>query len=103
MQGPTFMNVMSPCPLGWYTKPEDSMKLAKLSVDTCSWPLYEVENGVLKITYKPKEKKPIADWLKPQGRFKHLFKPENAHLLEEYQKMIDSEWERLLALEGKRL
>ncbi len=102
-QGPTFLNVMSPCPLGWYTKPEDSMKLAKLSVDTCYWPLYEVENGVLRITYRPKEKKPLAEWLKPQGRFKHLFKPENSGLLDAFQARVDSEWQRLLDLDGKRV
>lgn len=102
-EGPTFLNVMSPCPLGWYTKPEDSIKWAKLSVDTCYWPLYEVENGILKVTYKPKEKKPLIDWLKPQGRFKHLFKPENANLLEEFQKRVDMEWQRLVELDGKRL
>ncbi|MDP2688878.1 MAG: thiamine pyrophosphate-dependent enzyme [Deltaproteobacteria bacterium] len=103
INGPTFLNVMSPCPLGWYTKSEDSIKWAKLSVETCYWPLYEVENGVLKITYKPKEKKPLADWLKPQGRFKHLFKLENAHLLEKFQARVDLEWQRLLDLDGKRL
>lgn len=102
-EGPTFLNVMSPCPLGWYTNPEDSIKWAKLSVDTCYWPLYEVENGILKVTYKPKEKKPLIDWLKPQGRFKHLFKPENAGLLEGFQKRVDLEWQRLLDLDGKRL
>ncbi|MEK6530864.1 MAG: thiamine pyrophosphate-dependent enzyme [Deltaproteobacteria bacterium] len=102
-QGPTFLNVMSPCPLGWYTKPEDSIKLAKLSVDTCYWPLYEVENGVLRITYRPKEKKPLAEWLKPQGRFKHLFKPENNGILEAFQARVDSEWQRLLDLDGKRV
>ncbi|MBI5235680.1 MAG: pyruvate ferredoxin oxidoreductase [Deltaproteobacteria bacterium] len=103
VKGAAFMNVMSPCPLGWYTKPEDSMKLAKLSVDTCYWPLYEVENGVLRVTYKPKEKRPFEEWLKPQGRFKHVFKPENAHLIEESQKRIDLEWQRLLDLDGKRV
>lgn len=101
--GPTFLNVMSPCPLGWYTKPEDSMQLAKLSVDTCYWPLYEVEDGILRVTYRPKEKKPLVDWLKPQGRFKHLFKPENQHLIEEAQQRVDLEWQRLLDLDGKRL
>lgn len=102
-KGPTFLNVMSPCPLGWYTKSEDSIKWAKLSVDTCYWPLYEVENGILKVTYRPKEKKPIADWLKPQGRFKHLFKPENKGLLDEIQARVDLEWQRLLDLDGKRI
>lgn len=102
-EGPTFLNVMSPCPLGWYTKSEDSIKWAKLSVDTCYWPLYEVEDGILRVTYKPKEKKPLAEWLKPQGRFKHLFKPENAGLIEEFQKRVDFEWQRLLDLDGKRI
>ena len=102
-KGPTFLNVMSPCPLGWYTKSEDSIKLAKLSVDTCYWPLYEVEEGVLRITYKPKEKKPLEEWLKPQGRFKHLFKPENKGLLDEFQRRVDLEWQRLLDLDGKQV
>ena len=101
VKGPTFLNVMSPCPLGWYTKSEDSIKLAKLSVDTCYWPLYEVEEGVLRVTYKPKEKKPLAEWLKPQGRFKHLFKPENQPVPEAFQARVDKEWQRLLDLDGK--
>ncbi|MEE9615245.1 MAG: thiamine pyrophosphate-dependent enzyme [Thermodesulfobacteriota bacterium] len=102
-EGPTFMNVMSPCPLGWYTKPEDSIGFAKLSVDTCYWPLYEVADGVLKVNYKPKEKKPVEDWLKPQGRFKHLFKPGGDEIIEKMQKTIDLEWERLLEMDGKRV
>ena len=101
--GPAFLNIISPCPLGWYTKPEDSIEAARLAVDTCYWPLYEVENGVLKITYKPKEKRPVEDWLKIQGRFKHLFSPENRRLLDETQKRIDIEWARLQELDGKRI
>jgi pyruvate ferredoxin oxidoreductase beta subunit len=102
-EGPTFLNVMSPCPLGWYTKGEDSMQFAKLSTDTCYWPLYEVTDGVLKVNYKPKEKRPIVDFLKPQGRFKHLFKPGREGLLETIQANIDRDWERLLALDGKSI
>ncbi|MBI5232780.1 MAG: pyruvate ferredoxin oxidoreductase [Deltaproteobacteria bacterium] len=103
VQGPTFLNVLSPCPLGWYSKPEDAMKDSKLAVDTCYWPLYEVENGVLKITYKPKEKKPIIEWLKPQGRFKHFLKPENKGLVSALQERVDLEWQRLVDLDGKRI
>jgi pyruvate ferredoxin oxidoreductase beta subunit len=54
-----------------------------------------VENGVYKITASPKEKKPVVEFLKPQGRFKHLFKPENAPILERIQKEIDLKWEIL--------
>jgi len=103
VEGPTFLNIISPCPLGWYSKPQDSIQLAKLAVETCYWPLYEVEKGVLKVNYKPKEKKPVAEWLKVQGRFKHLFMPGNESMLEDIQKNIDDEWATLLALDGKHL
>ena len=57
--------------------------------------MYEIENGVTKITVKPKEKKPIVDFLKPQGRFKHLFAPENEWMLKKIQEDIDKDWELL--------
>ena len=101
--GPTFLNVISPCPLGWYTKPEESIESAKLAVDTCFWPLYEVENGILKVNYKPKEKKPVIEWIKIQGRFKHILKPENKWMIEKFQDRVDNEWERLLSLDGKQV
>jgi len=95
IKGPKFMNVISPCNRGWRTRTDDAITLCKLAVDTCYWPLYEVENGVTKITFKPKEKKPIIEFLKPQGRFKHLFAPENEWMLKKIQEDIDHEWELL--------
>lgn len=100
-EGPTFLNVLSPCPLGWYSKPGESIETARMAVETCYWPLYEVEKGVLKVNYRPKEKRPVADWLKMQGRFKHLFKPGNRWVIDKLQERIDRDWERLLSLEGK--
>lgn len=100
IQGPTFMNVISPCNRGWRSRTDDAITLSRLAVETCYWPLYEIENGVTRITFKPKEKKPIVDFLKPQGRFKHLFKPENEGLLAQIQSDIDAEWERLLKEEA---
>ncbi len=95
MPGPKFMNIISPCNRGWRSRTDDSIALSRLAVETCYWPLYEVENGIVKITFKPKKKKPIVDFLKPQGRFKHLFKPENEWVLNKLQEDLDSEWERL--------
>jgi len=97
--GPKFMNVLQPCRLGWIYKPEDTMVIARLAAETCFWPLYEVVNGKYKITYKPREKKPVVDFLKSQDRFRHLFKPQNAQFLEDIQKEIDARWEMLLAKE----
>jgi pyruvate ferredoxin oxidoreductase beta subunit len=95
IKGPKFMNVISPCNRGWRSKTNDAITLCKIAVDTLYWPLYEVENGITRITVKPKEKKPIVDFLKPQGRFKHLFQPENEWMLKKIQEDIDKDWELL--------
>jgi len=89
------LNVLSFCPTEWKYDESQGIRLAQAAVDTCVWPLYEVENGKYKINYIPKEKKPVLEWLKPQGRFRHLFKEENAWVLEEYQKQVDKDWEEL--------
>lgn len=94
--GPSFINVLAPCHRGWRSEMADAMEIARIAVDTCFWPLFEVVDGEYKMTYKPKEKLPLVEWLKLQGRFKHLFKPENAEMLETSQKMVDKEWNDLL-------
>lgn len=101
IEGPKFIAVIQPCRLGWNYPPEKTIAMAQEAVDTCFWPLYEVENGVYKINYKPKEKLPVRDWLKKQGRFKHLFTPGNEHIIEEFQAEVDRRWERLLKLAGE--
>ena len=98
-EGPTFLNVMAPCPRGWGYNTEDLMTINKLAADTCYWPLYEVVDGVYHITYKPAKKLPIEEFLKPQKRFRHMFKPGNEWMIEEFQKEVDKRWEALLNLE----
>jgi pyruvate ferredoxin oxidoreductase beta subunit len=100
--GPSFINALSPCPRGWRHDTEQTIEIAKLAVDTCIWPLFEVENGVWRLTFKPKEKKPIMDWVKSQGRFRHLLQPKNQHVIEEMQAKVDEEWEELLRLSGEK-
>lgn len=95
-EGPCFLNVMSPCPRGWRYDAEDLAEICQLAVDTCVWPLYEIENGVWKLTYKPKQKLPVEAFLSKQGRFKHMFKPGNEWMIEEAQAYVDKEWEKLL-------
>ncbi|MFA6054805.1 MAG: thiamine pyrophosphate-dependent enzyme [Thermodesulfovibrionales bacterium] len=95
IKGPKFMNIISSCNRGWRSKTDDAITMCRLAVDTCCWPLYEIENGVTKITFKPKEKKAVEEFLKPQGRFKHLFKPDNEWMLKKIQEDTDREWERL--------
>lgn len=96
IKGPKFINVIAPCNRGWRSKTNDAIQLSRLAVNTCYWPLYEIENGVTKITVTPKEKVPVAEFMKPQGRFKHLFAPGNEGLLERVQEEVDKEWAKLL-------
>ena len=95
-KGSAFLNVMSPCPRGWRYPTEDIMEICKLAVETNYWPLFEVVEGKWILNYEPKKKLPIEDFLKKQGRFKHLFKKENEHLIEVYQKEVDRRWEDLV-------
>jgi pyruvate ferredoxin oxidoreductase beta subunit len=97
-EGAAFLNVLAPCPRGWRYNTTDLMKIIKLAVDTCVWPLYEYEDGKYNINYKPANKLPVEDFLKPQGRFRHMFKPGNEWMIESFQKMVDEDWERLLKL-----
>ncbi|MGD8244030.1 MAG: thiamine pyrophosphate-dependent enzyme [Anaerolineae bacterium] len=99
--GPAFMNVLSSCNRGWRHATEETIEITQLGVDTCYWPLYEVENGEWKLSYKPREKLPVVEWLKRQGRFRHLFKPQNRHMIEQLQEEVDTRWEQLLALCGE--
>ncbi len=100
--GPAFLNVLASCNRGWRHETYETLEITQLAVDTCYWPLYEVENGVWRLTYKPKEKLPVEEWLKRQGRFRHLFRPENRHLIDELQAEVDRRWERLLFLCGEK-
>jgi len=95
--GPAVLNVLAPCPRGWRHATDGALDISQLAADTCYWPMYEVENGYkVTVNYKPREKKPVAEWFQTQGRFRHLFRPANAGLLEEIQQKVDEEWTRLL-------
>lgn len=99
--GPAFLNVLSSCNRGWRHPTDQTLEVSRLAVDTCYWPLFEVQDGEWKLSYKPKEKLPIEKWLETQGRFRHLFRPENKHMIGELQVEVDRRWERLLKLCGQ--
>lgn len=97
-EGPCFMSVLSPCPRGWRYNTPDLMAIVKLAIDSCIWPLYEVVEGRFIVNYKPRKKIPVRDYLKPQGRFKHLFTDKGEPLLNQLQEEVDNRWEELLRL-----
>jgi len=98
ISGPKFINILSPCHRGWRSKSDDAIALSRLAVNTCYWPLFEMENGKTRLTHTPKEKLPLKDFLRPQGRFAHLFRPENEWIIEQSQTQIDADW---VALQDK--
>ncbi len=97
-EGPAFMNVLAPCPRGWQYDTPDLMEINRLAIETCFWPLYEVIDGKYKINYKPKNKLPVKEFLKVQGRFKHLLRTGNEHMIEEVQIEVDKRWAELIKL-----
>lgn len=100
-KGACFLNVLAPCPRGWRYETSKLMEICKLAVETCFWPLYEVIDGKYVINYKPKNKLPVEEYLKVQGRFRHLFKKGNEHLIAEIQQEVDKRWNELLVLAGE--
>lgn len=93
--GASFLNVMAPCPRGWRYETPDIMNICKLAVETCYWPLFEVDHGKWILNYEPKKKLPIEDFLRTQGRFKHLFAPGKEELIAQFQAEVDRRWEEL--------
>lgn len=96
VEGPAFINVLSPCPRGWRSSPDASMELGRIAADTCVWPLYEVDEGQWRLNHRPRKKLPVSEWFEVQGRFSHLLKPENRSLMERIQERVDQDWENLL-------
>ena len=93
MNGPSFLHVLVPCPTGWRFSSEETVELARLAVETGIFVLWEVEGGNLqniKVTKKPKAWRPVEDYLKKQGRYRHLFKPKKRQdVIEKIQQEVD--------------
>jgi pyruvate ferredoxin oxidoreductase beta subunit len=90
--GPAFLNIFCPCIPGWKIEADMGVEMARLGVETRFWPLYEVENGIYKISYTPREKVPVTEWIFKQGRFKHLKDPAQKPVVEELQRQVDEHW-----------
>ena len=84
IEGPTFLQIYSPCPLGWGHDGSQSIEVARLAVQTGLFPVIEMERGELIGVMPIREKRPVTDFLKPQGRFRHLF-ADNAKAREELE------------------
>lgn len=94
IKGSKFIHILAPCSPGWRFPTSQTIKMARLAVETYIFPLYEVENGKYMISRKPK-KKPVREYLEMQGRFRHL----SDEIINAIQAKVDSDWEKLLKKE----
>ena len=93
--GPSFLLVLQPCTQLWKFPTSEYVAIGKLATETNFWPLYEIEDGKYTINNAPKSPKPIEEFLKTQGRFKHLFKDKNAEVIAKIQAEVNENFEKL--------
>ncbi|MFC2044744.1 pyruvate synthase subunit PorB [Chloroflexota bacterium] len=91
VNGPSYIHILSPCPTGWRCSPESSIEVGRLAVQTRVFPLYEVENGRYKLWRGIARPRPVKDYFKLQGRFRHL----SEETIAEIQERVDKEYLRL--------
>ncbi len=91
VEGPTYLHILSVCPTGWRSPTEATIKLGRLAVRTGIFPLYEIENGRYKLNVDPMQLLPVQEYLKLQGRFRHLSPDAIANI----QKRVTSEYTKL--------
>ena len=94
-KGPAYIQVYVPCVPGWKIASNKTIEIAKLAYKSKTTPLYEIENGQLKFSMKPAQDTPVLEYLKTQGRFKHLNEKEVA----EIQEHVNKQWNKLIKLE----
>lgn len=93
LQGPKFLYVFAPCTIGWKIQNNEAIEISRLAVQTGFFPLYEIENGIVKLNLDIKTK-PVEDYLKRQGRFKQL----NTEEISKIQKNVDANYKKLKKL-----
>jgi pyruvate ferredoxin oxidoreductase beta subunit len=95
VRGPSYIHCHSPCPTGWGFDTKDTVEVARLAVQTGCVLLYEVENGVRRVTKRMGRRKPVSEYLAYQARYRHLL--DDAEALAEIQRRVDDNHDALMA------
>ena len=98
--GTAYIKALSACPLNWNDKPDTERSVIGAAVNSCYFPLFEIEEGITTLNYNPEtsgKKIPVIDWLSMMGRTKHLAKEPYGEIVKEIQTEVDRRWERLKA------
>ncbi|RLF27676.1 MAG: pyruvate synthase subunit beta [Thermoplasmata archaeon] len=102
IEGPKYIEILTPCPPGWRFSMEKTVEMGRLAVETGVWALYECKNDVVTFNGKSRlilenkiKRVPIEEWMRPQGRFKHLFVPKkDVKRIKALEEHIEKIWER---------
>jgi pyruvate ferredoxin oxidoreductase alpha subunit len=100
-EGLVYGKILSFCPLNWRTTDDAAQPVLQAAIDSCFFPLYEIEHGHTTITYDPEaigRRHPVSDWLGLMGKTRHLLSPVNAPIAEQIQRETDRRWRRLQAM-----
>ncbi len=93
-RGARYIEIFVPCPLGWGSKPGDTIKIARLAVESGMFPLFEAEDGEVTGSTKIRHRTPVAEYLKLQRRFAHVFKAGNENQLERLRRIAERNIDR---------
>ena len=103
VRGARYIHILVPCPLGWGAAPHDTIKLARLAVETGLFPLFEAEHGEVTSSNKIRHRVPVEEYLKPQKRFAHLFgKTPAVDTLARIQEMADRNIRKFRLMDDRR-
>jgi pyruvate ferredoxin oxidoreductase beta subunit len=91
LNGPTYLHVLSVCPTGWRTTADTTISLGRLAVRTGVFPLYEIENGRYTLNVDPPQLRPVEEYIKVQGRFRHL----SPDMIASIQERVTAEYAKL--------
>ncbi|HEX76059.1 MAG TPA: pyruvate ferredoxin oxidoreductase [Dehalococcoidia bacterium] len=93
VKGPAYINILSPCPTGWRHLSNMTIEIGRLAVETGIFPIYEVENGHYRLNIDRPRLKPVEEYIKLQGRFRHLPDEE----IKKIQERVNEEYRKLKA------
>jgi pyruvate ferredoxin oxidoreductase beta subunit len=95
MRGARYLHVFVPCPLGWGSASNDTIRIARLAKETGLFPLFEAEHGEVTRVSKIRRRVPVEEYLRPQRRYAHLFgDPPRSDVIERIQRKADRNIER---------
>jgi pyruvate ferredoxin oxidoreductase alpha subunit len=100
-EGLVYGKILSFCPLNWRTTDDAAQPVLQAAIDSCFFPLYEVEHGHTALTYDPEaagRRRPVGDWLTQMGKTRHITKDANAEVLQGIQAEVDRRWSRIKAM-----